>query len=125
MPAHAEASDLTDLAAHAPKAVIAEAFRLIEQELRSALEAINEETPDDARADQLARLAAEGGLINSLTVNSIEGVTVMHNLAVHGPHREVSPKQVDEYLALIEGVIYAIRQNVKRYEVQHQPAQSG
>jgi hypothetical protein len=120
VPAHAEASGLTELAAQVPEMVIAEAFRLVEQELRNALEAIGERLPDEARADQLTQLAADRGLITPLTVNAIEGVTVMHNLAVHGPHRDITPKQVDEYIVLIQGVIYAIQQNIRRYEAERQ-----
>jgi hypothetical protein len=119
VPAHAEASSLTDLAAQEPEMVIAEAFRLVEQELRDALEAIGERLPDEARADQLTQLAADRGLITPLTVNAIDGVTVMHNLAVHGPHRDITTKQVDEYIVLIQGVIYAIQQNIRRYQAEH------
>lgn len=123
VPAHVAAPDLTSLASQAPELVIAEAFGLVEQELRSALEAAGEQLPDDARADQLTRLAADHGLISPLTVEAIEGVTVMRNLAVHGPRREITTKQVDEYLVLIESVIYAIRRNVKRHEAERPLAQ--
>lgn len=67
------------------------------------------------------QLAADRGLINQLTVNAIEGVTVMRNLAVHGPRCDFTTRQVDEYLALIESVIFAIRQNVKRSEARLPP----
>jgi hypothetical protein len=120
VPAHAEAPDLTNLAAQAPEMVIAEAFGLVEQELRSALEATGDPLPEDAEAAQLMQIAADRGLINRLTVNAIEGVTVMRNLAIHGPRRDITTKQVDEYLALIESVVFAIRQNVKRYEADDQ-----
>ncbi len=122
VPAHAEAPDLTSLASQVPEMVIAEAFGLVEQELRGALEATGDAPPDDAGAAQLMQLAADRGLINRLTVNAIEGVIVMRNLAVHGPRRDITPKQVDEYLALIESVIFAIHQNVKRYEAHQRPA---
>ncbi len=121
VPVRAEAPDLTDLAAQVPEMVIAEAFGLVEQELRTTLEGIGDKPPDDAGAAQLVQLAATRGLISRLTVNAIEGITVMRNLAIHGPRREVTTKQVDEYLALVEGVIYAIRQNAKRYEAQQSP----
>ncbi len=80
---------------------------------------IDEKLPDEARADQLTQLAADCGVITPLTVNAIEGVTVMHNLAVHGPHRDITTKQVDEYIVLIQGVIYAIQQNIRRYQAKH------
>jgi hypothetical protein len=119
VPARAEASNLEGLP---PEMFIAEAFRLVEQELRDALEKIGEELADDVRADHLMQLAADRGLISPLTVNAIEGVTVMHNLAVHGPHREITSKQVDEYIVLTQSVIYAIQQNVNRYEAERPAA---
>jgi hypothetical protein len=121
VPARADAPSLDGLP---PEMFIAEAFRLVEQELRDALEAIGEKPPDDVRADRLTQLAADRGLITPLTVNAIEGVTVMHNLAVHGPRREITAKQVDEYIVLTQGVIYAIQQNIKRYEAERPGART-
>lgn len=126
VPAHAEAPGLANLAAEVPEMFIVEAFKLVEQELRQALEATGEKPPDSAGAIHLTQLAASRGLISPLTVNAIEGITAMRNLAVHGPRREITTKQVDEYLALVESVMFAIRQNIKRYEAGQSPElQSG
>jgi hypothetical protein len=116
VPEHAESDDLASLAQQAPDLVIAEAFGLIEQELRDALSKTGEPPADGADAMALAHLALERGLISSLTLNAIQGVAVMRNLAVHGPRREITSAQVDEYLALVESVLFAMRQNIMRYD---------
>lgn len=115
VPAHVEADDLASLAKQAPTMVIAEAFALVEQELRSALASIGESPAESVDATELAQLALGQGLITPLTINAIEGIAVMRNLAIHGPRREITVAQVDEYLALVESILYAIRQDIKRY----------
>lgn len=119
VPSRAESDELADLAKHAPATVIAEAFGLVEQELHSALASVGKPPPEHANATELAHLALEQGLITPLTVNAIEGIAVMRNLAIHGPRREITVAQVEEYLALIESVLYAMRQNIKGYEARH------
>jgi hypothetical protein len=116
VPAHAESDELADLAKHAPGMVISEAFSLVEQELRDALRMDGESPPEDADASALARLALDRGLITSLTINAIDGIAIMRNLAIHGPRREITSIQVNEYLALVESVLYAMRQNIKSYK---------
>jgi hypothetical protein len=115
-PTEADTDDLADLAQREPAAAIPEAFARVERELRDALTAINEQPPDDAGAMTLAHQALEHGLISPLTINAIEGIAVMRNLAVHGPRREVTAKQAHEYLALVDSVLYAMRQNIKTYK---------
>jgi hypothetical protein len=116
VPSHADSDELAELAKHAPNMVIAEAFALVEQELRDALAATGEAPPDDVDAAELTQRALNRGLISSLTVNAIEGISVMRNLAIHGPPREITSAQVEEYLALVESVLYAVRQNITAYE---------
>ncbi len=112
----AATDDLADLAQREPAAVIPEAFARVERELSDALAAINEKPSDSASAMALAHKALERGLISPLTINAIEGIAVMRNLAVHGPRREVTVKQAQEYLALVDSVLYAMRQNIKTYK---------
>ncbi len=116
VPAHAGSDDLAGLVQQAPELVISEAFGLIEQELRDAMSKIGKPLADGADAMALARTALEQGLISSLTLNAIQGVAVMRNLAVRGPRREITSAQVDEYLALVESVLFAMRQNIMRYD---------
>jgi hypothetical protein len=114
--AQAETDDLAALAQREPAAAIPEAFTRVEHELRQALAEINEQPSDDADAMALARKAMERGLLSPLTINAIEGIAVMRNLAIHGPRREITVKQAQEYLALVDSVLYAMRQNIKSYE---------
>jgi hypothetical protein len=116
VPAHAESDELADLAQHAPEMVIAEAFALVEQELRQALASAGDPAPDELGGMQLAELAVDRSLITPLTLNAIEGIYAMRNLAVHGPRREITVTQVDEYLALVESVLYAVRQNIRKHQ---------
>jgi hypothetical protein len=124
VPAHAESDELASLAKHAPGMVISEAFALTEQELRNALGSSVEPPPDDADAAELAQLALHHGLITPLTLNAIDGIAVMRNLAIRGPRREITAAQVDEYLTLVESVLYAIRQNIRSYEARRSPEAS-
>jgi len=87
----------------------------VEHELRDALSSIGESPADGTDATELAHLALERSLITRLTLNAVEGILVMRNLALHGPQREITRTQVDEYLVLVEGVLYTLRQNIKRY----------
>jgi hypothetical protein len=112
----AKTDNLTVLAQRQPAVAIPEAFTRIERELRNALAEINEQPSDDAGAMTLANKALERGLISPLTINAIEGISVMRNLAVHGPAREITAKQSQEYLALVDSVLYALRQDIKRYK---------
>jgi hypothetical protein len=104
--------------------VISEAFALTEQELRNALGSSVEPPPDDADAAEIAQLALHHGLITPLTLNAIDGIAVMRNLAIRGPRREITAAQVDEYLTLVESVLYAIRQNIRSYEARRSPEAS-
>lgn len=121
---HIGDDDVAGRAKRTPQLDIAEAFGRVEQELHSALSAIGQPPPDGTDAAELAHLALATGLITPLTINAIEGVTVMRNLAIDGPHREITTPQVEEYRALVEAVLYAIRQNVKNYNAQ-QPHPAG
>jgi hypothetical protein len=116
--AGADTGELTDLAQRVPGAAIPEAFALVERELRRALTSIGESPPDATDAKDLAHRALERGLITPLTINAIEGIAVMRNLAVHGPRREIAVKQAKEYLALVDSVLYAMRQNIKSFEAR-------
>jgi hypothetical protein len=84
----------------------------IEQELRHALTSVGEAPSQADDSSALTRQAFELGLVTAETVNAIEGATVMRNLAVHGPRREISVQQAQEYVAIANAVLYAIRQNV-------------
>lgn len=117
-PTQADTKDLADLAQRAPAAAIIEAHLRVEQELREILTAQGEKPSDAADARDLAHSALKRGLVTPETVNAVEGITVMRHLSVHGPRREIFVKQAEEYVTLVNAVLYAIRQNVRSHEAR-------
>jgi DNA-binding XRE family transcriptional regulator len=113
--------DIADLAQRVPAAAILEAQIRIEEDLREALESIGEAPAKSEDGSALARRAFERTLLTAETLNAVEGATVMRNLAVHGPRREISVKQAEEFVAIADAVRYAIRQNVKLFTEQSAP----
>ena len=101
--------ELTPVAEVSPSAAVLEAFSRVQQDLQARIEAAG-----FSRADQswgvvgLARRARAGGLIKPQAQEAVEGVAVLRNLAAHNPG-EVSRETALEYLALIDGVLFAVR----------------
>lgn len=114
---HADVADLVELAHEAPSATILEAHERIDQELRRILALASEQPQDSVSTRDLARLAVGHELVSQKTLNAVEGITVMRNLSAHTP-KTASPKDAEEYLALAEGVLYAMRQDVSAWEAR-------
>jgi DNA-binding XRE family transcriptional regulator len=112
----APADDLTGLAQRVPAAAIVEAYMRIEEDLREALKLVDEAPGKAEDGSALALRSFERGLVTAETLNAVEGAAVMRNLTVHGPPREVSVKQAEEFVAIANAVRYAIRQNVSRFQ---------
>lgn len=96
-----------------PAVAVLEAHASIERELRSILQS----TPSDTSkmgAVGLARAAGKQGLISTASVNAVEGISVLRNLAAHGSAREITPEQAADYLTLADSVLYALREDVRR-----------
>lgn len=108
-----EEKDLLELANRIPAAAIIEAHLRIEQTLRQILSSAGIETSDSEATAALVGNAITHGLITPATANAVEGATVMRNLAVHGPRRDVSTKQAVEYVTIAAAALYAIRQNAE------------
>lgn len=64
---------------------------------------------DKSSAVQLAAACLRAGLINEQTVESVQGVTVLRNLAVLRQTGELNTAAAQNYLNLITGNIYAMR----------------
>jgi hypothetical protein len=106
---HGAAGKLDGLAEVAPAAAIAEAYGSIERALHSLLEDRNVDIPKELTDVQaLANLAHQRGLITRQTSQAIEGLGILRNLATHGPAREISPQRAHEFVALTQGVLFAI-----------------
>lgn len=111
------AGRLDEIAEISPTGAIVEAFGQIESALRSLLEREGTEGLDRPwSVRRLAEVARERGLITTETQDAIEGLSVMRNLAAHGGQDDLSPQRAHEFVALSQGVLYAINANAKSTE---------
>ena len=103
--------ELSAEATIAPAVAVLEAHATVERTLREMLAAaeVPAEQTSRAGAVRLARLAQQAGLVTPETVNAIEGISVMRNLAAHGSAREITSEQAMEYLTLVDAVLYALK----------------
>jgi hypothetical protein len=102
--------ELAPVAEAAPAIAVREAYATVERELRRLVGDTGDAQMTRLGGVSLARLAESKGLLNSETTRSVEGLSVMRNLATHSSGREISPQDAAEYLALTDAVLYAIRQ---------------
>jgi hypothetical protein len=108
------AGRLDEIAEVSPTGAIVETFGQIESSLRSVLEERGIEDLDRPwSVRRLAEVAHEQGLITAETQDAIEGLSVMRNLAAHGGQEDVSTQRAHEFIALAQGVLYAIHANSK------------
>ena len=63
---------------------------------------------------QLLRLALDHGVITPEAAKAVEGITVMRNLTAHGRANEVTVERARDYLALVDAVLYTLRQKPSR-----------
>lgn len=101
---------LAVVAASSPVEAVLGSFALVEQALRDRLSSAGIDPDGGRSAVQLAAQAASRRLITSETVNSIQGVAVLRNLAAHGHGGEIDTQKALDYLVLVEATLYAIRQ---------------
>ena len=105
---------MIEVAEASPTGAIVEAFGQIELSLRSVLEDGGAEGLDRPWSVQrLATAAHQRGLITPETLDAIEGLSVMRNLAAHGGQKDLSPQRAREFVALSQGVLYTITINAK------------
>ena len=108
------AGRLDEIAAVSPAGAVVEAFGQIESALRTLLTESGAENMDRPWSVRLlAEIAAEKGLITAETKDAIDGLSVMRNLAAHGEQDDITPQRAHEFVALAQGVLYAIRMNSK------------
>ena len=96
----------------APPVAVLAAYVGLEHELQRMLATSDLPTEEIQQARsgvQLARLAHRKGLITAESVNAISGVAVLRNLVAHGSGSNITPQQANEYLALIDAIMYALR----------------
>jgi len=103
-------NDLTSVAQASPSAAILEAHSRVEYELRELTKSVADRRETSRGAVALARVARAHGLITPETENAVAGVTALRNLVAHGRQSDVSRERAIDYLALVDGVIFALRQ---------------
>jgi hypothetical protein len=105
-------ADLTALAHASPMAAVMSGYGKLERQLHDLLQAAGDpKTSEGLAAIQLARRAAEKGLITPETLNALQGLTVLRNLAAHGRGDDVSVERALEYLSLVEALAYTLDQS--------------
>lgn len=106
--------DLGAVADRAPHAAVMEAYAILEERLRAILAAADIQPEPDTRigAVRLARIAAKAGLISEEDARAVQGVAVLRNMAAHRTGDiNITPQQAIEYLALIDGILFALATN--------------
>jgi hypothetical protein len=63
---------------------------------------------------QMARVAVRDGIISAGTARSVEGVSVLRNLAAHAPSGETTADRAQEYLAMVDAVLFSLRSDAGR-----------
>jgi len=104
--------ELASLAKSRPSAVVIEAFIKIEVRLREILgNAGNTPSEEISRmpARKLVLVCLDQNLITPESANSIEGLSVMRNLAVHGKAQELEVVRALEFLHLADAVLFTLR----------------
>lgn len=104
-----------ELAAEAiatPAVAVLEAHATVERTLHEMLSTADVPSQETSRAGAvgLARVAQRRDLISEESLRAVEGVSVLRNLAAHGSAREITTEQANEYLALVDAVLFALRQ---------------
>lgn len=94
----------------APLVAIEEAYATVERELRSVVGYVDGVDTSAMGPVALARLGEREGRISRDVARSVEGLGVMRNLAVHGRAPDTTTERAQEYLALVDGALYALRQ---------------
>lgn len=96
---------------HDPLKAVAQGIEEVDQELRGLLLKHGVEATADKDVVgpmALVRIAREHGLVEEGTVRSVDGVSVMSNLAMSDP-RGVTGEQALEFRALADAVLYVLR----------------
>jgi hypothetical protein len=93
-----------------PMAAVEACYQRVGRVLAEKVEAAEPGASAGLNVAELARLAHARGLINTTNLNAVEGLGVMHTLAMlDGNGTRLDPAKAREYVALSEGVLYALR----------------
>jgi len=103
-------NEMLELARSSPIGAVRACHQAIATELRQLLEADGARDVTALNPTELAFLAAEHSLINRATRDGIEGIGVMHTMAVlEDGGQRLGESQAQDYIALTEGLLLALR----------------
>jgi hypothetical protein len=85
-------------------------LRSLVRELRDLLRSDGDDEADKLSPPSAIRRAAERKLVSPETVNSMQGLAVLRNLALHGRGADVSVDRAVDYLSLADALAYTLRQ---------------
>jgi hypothetical protein len=105
--------DLIDITGHDPAMAVFQGYIRLESALHELLLSADSKPDEQRGTTVLARQAADEELITPETLNAFEGLTVLRNLVAHGRSGEVTEERARDYLALVDAVLFAIRQGKK------------
>lgn len=103
--------EFADVATVSPLAAVLDGHAAIEQALRELIDKVDpNQAGQNVGTARLTSTALAKGLITPETAKAVEGITIMRNLAAHGRANEVTPERARDYLALVDAVLFTIRQ---------------
>jgi hypothetical protein len=102
--------ELLALAERSPRAAIIQAAIEIEAGLRG-LATDNIQNVENRPPGQLIQMLAQRNLIDPKTANSLQGLFVMRNLAVHGAERDLTAARAKEFVTLANAILYVLHSN--------------
>jgi hypothetical protein len=100
-------SEMLELANQSPRLAIIESATRLEAALRNladkSLERVENRPPG-----QLIRELEKNGTIDRNTANSLQGLFVMRNLAVHGPESELTTQRAVDFISLANAILFVL-----------------
>jgi len=118
-----EIAQLAELAEKTPVVAVMAGFRLVERELRIIARAGGLDDTEGLPVSKLITREAEAGLITQETVSAVRGLLTLRNLAAHddGSGLSVTPERAQEYVVLVQGVLFALSRSPGRRGSVTQP----
>jgi hypothetical protein len=108
-------AEIEELARTRPSSAVLETSNEVEGKLRELLRAGGNPAANDSSYGlrMLARRAYDSDLINRQTVNALENIAELRNLAAHG---DVTQDDAMEFLGLIELILFVLEGRLERLE---------
>jgi hypothetical protein len=103
------AEELAPAVEQTPFVAIEEAYVTLERELRQTVGSVEGVDTLIMRPVGLARLGGRLGRINPDVIKTVEGLSVMRNLAAHGRGPEITSERAREYVTLVDAALNALR----------------